>query len=287
MIRRSFGFAFVATIALTACSSSDSAAPAGAAGSGGTGGTGGVEPIGSLVILGDSISDRGTEADQTPVAELWYSLVEQNDDTKFADWKGKDLKTLYPNIKIVHAAKGGSVGTDLVSQAKGLPASLPGPVYVTVTIGGNDVKAAFINILQAKDQADRDAFKKELDDTFDELTKAGRFGTDVKVRIIDANIYDPSDGTGNFAQAHCPAPLSLFPPDTATDPLIKPWNDIVSAEVAKYGVRPTVIDIHALFKGHGVNAGADDWFVGDCNHPNPAGDSALRDAFWGAITSAP
>ena len=61
-----------------------------------------------------------------------------------------------------------------------------------------------------------------------ELTTPGRFGAGVKVKVLLTNIYDPSDGNGNFTYsktgAKCPAPLAYYPAGRETRPLLDPWQ---------------------------------------------------------------
>jgi lysophospholipase L1-like esterase len=280
---------------LVACSSSATNAPPTNPGGSGTPaqGTSGTDPgatgnpstggqdtgFKSYVILGDSISDQGGGA------PFFYDLLVQNDDAKYPDWKGKDFKTRFgADIKVVKASKSGAVSTNLPRQAMGLPTDLPGPVLVTITIGGNDMQGSILDILGNRDQGDRDAFKANLDKTYDELTRADRFGAGVQVRILEASIYDPSDGNGDFKGAGCPAPLNYMDPQP-TDGIFANWNGVVTTELGKYpSAKP--LDAYGTFKGHGVSHLKDgtSWFADDCIHPSTVGHNELRKLFWSAVT---
>jgi lysophospholipase L1-like esterase len=233
----------------------------------------------SYVTLGDSVSDKGGQG------PFFYDLLVKNDDAKYPDWKGKDLRTRYgADLNVVKASRGGATSRGLAAQIATLPAELPGPVLVTITIGGNDMRSAFADILGKRDQPARDAFRDNVASALTDLTKPDRFGAGVQVRVFEATIYDPSDGTGDFRGAGCPAPLSLMDPQP-TDPYFANWNGVVTDAV---GAHPEVrtLDAHAAFKGHGVGllkSGAS-WYVTDCIHPNAVGHNELRRAFWGAIT---
>ena len=234
------------------------------------------------VILGDSISDGGGEA------PFYYNLLDKNDDAKWPDATGKDFSALYgADIKIVKASKGGSKGQNLGSQISLIPATLEGPVLVTMTIGGNDVQSALGALLTTGDDSKQRAdFQEFLDAAVAELTKPDRFGPGVKVAVYMTNVYDPSDGNGNFTVAatgkKCPGALAYFPAGRETKPLLDPWDKIFTDVAAKYpGTK--VVDLRSKYDGHGV-AATDSWFVGDCIHPNAKGHDAIRDLFWEAVT---
>ena len=115
-----------------------------------------------------------------------------------------------------------------------------------------------------------------------ELTKPDRFGAGVEVHVFEADIYDPSDGKGDFSKHGCPAPLSLLPV-TPTDGFFTNWNAVVDDEVPMHGVS-LVSPLHSTFYGHGVGNAADRWYANDCIHPNKKGHNELRRMFWTGIT---
>jgi lysophospholipase L1-like esterase len=268
----------------TGAGGSTSAATTGAGGGatvGSTSGTGGSAPVvpayKSYVILGDSISDGGG------LGPFFYDILAVNDDLAYPEWKGKDLKSKFgQDLTVVSTAKAGAVSSNLPGQVTKLPATLPGPVAVTITIGGNDMQAAIINILQGKDQPARDAMRANLKAAYTELTKPDRFGPGVEVHVFQADIYDPTGGKGDFSKEGCPAPLS-FVPVTPTDPFFTNWNGVVKDEVPMHGVS-VVEPLHDNFYPHDLSNKADTWFYKDCIHPNKAGHNQLRAMFWKAIT---
>jgi GDSL-like lipase/acylhydrolase family protein len=246
-----------------------------------TSGTGGSAPVvpayKSYVILGDSISDHGG------VGPFFYDILATNDDNVYPEWKGKDLKSKFgQDLMVVSTAKGGAVSKDLPGQVTKLPASLPGPVAVTITIGGNDMQVAIGNILQGTDQPDQDAMRANLKAALGELTMPGRFGAGVEVHVFQADIYDPTGGKGDFSKEGCPAPLS-FLPVTPTDTFFMNWNGMVKDEVPMHGVS-LVEPLHDGFYAHSLSNKADGWFHTDCIHPNKVGHNQLRAMFWTAIT---
>lgn len=223
-------------------------------------------PFASYVILGDSISDRGGSG------PFFYDLL--------AD----DLKAKLGDVTVAKHSRAGAVSKELPGQATSVPATLPGPVAVTVTIGGNDMQRAVVDILQNRDEEARDAFKANLTAAYDDLLRDGRFGEGVKVTIFHATIYDPTDGEGNFAEAGCPGYLGAIPKQS-TAPFWDEWNEAAAEAVAKYGPAVVPVDIRSKFQGHGVGkleAGTS-WFAPDCIHPNTTGHDELRKIFFAAI----
>lgn len=229
----------------------------------GTGNNAGPKSFKTHVILGDSISDGGGEA------PFFYTLLDQ------------DLNAKYGAMKVVKASKGGAKAQNLGGQISTVTGPLEGPVLVTITIGGNDVQAAIGKIVTGGDDSkERNDFKEFLDGALAELKKPDRFGSGVQVSVYMTNVYDPSDGTGNFKFASgtkCGGALGFYPAGRPTTPTLDPWEQVFTDEAAKYGdVR--VLDLRAKFQGHGVPS-AEPWFVNDCIHPNAKGHSAIRDLF--------
>ncbi len=230
----------------------------------------------TYVILGDSISDKGGSG------PFFYDLLQKNDDAKYPDWKGKDFASRY-GTAVQKVSKGGAVSANLVGQIGALPATLAGPVVASITIGGNDMRAAITHILSGNDQADRDEFRANVAAALAKLTEPGRFGAGVEVWVYQADIYDPTDGTGTFPG--CPPPLGIVSAKNA-DQIWASWNQIVTEEVAKipHGIVPK---LHDTFRGHGVvTSGTTRWFAPDCIHPNTDGHAQLRALFWGSVTGA-
>ena len=267
------------TSGATAGAGGDTTSTSGSGGS--TSSTGGAAPVvpayKSYVILGDSISDQGG------VGPFFYDLLALNDDAAYPQWQGKDLKSKFgQDLTVVSTSKGGAVSSNLPGQVAKLPASLPGPVAVTITIGGNDMQVHIANILQGKDQPDRDAMRANLKAALTELTMPDRFGKGVEVHVFQADIYDPTGGKGDFSKQGCPAPLS-FLPVTPTDTFFMNWNAVVKDEVPMHGVS-LVEPLHDNFYPHSLSNDADGWFHTDCIHPNKAGHNQIRAMFWTAIT---
>ena len=249
-------FAWLAALLFVACSgssatdptSSSSGSGSSSGGSSGSldGGGGGDSsapsgPYKSYVTLGDSISDRGG------VAPFFYDLLAANDD---------------------------AVSSGLLNQIECIPEGVVPPVVVTLTIGGNDLRAAILRVLQGQDGPDRDAFRANLTAAFAALKKKLP-----GARVFQATIYDPSDGTGDFSR--CGSPLNLIPKQD-TKPFFAAWNQVATEVAAAEGV--TMVDAYSAFNGHGVVPTAENWFAADCIHPSRIGHNEMRKLFFPKIT---
>lgn len=257
----------------TGTSTSSSAGAGGGGGQGGgssgVGGSGGSPPLGlaslgTLVVLGDSISDGGG---QPP---FYYDLLKA------------DLQAKYGAITYHNKAQSGSETDSLVSQINSLPNSLPGPIAVTITSGGNDMKAAIVQVLTGTDAAKKQELGDNVDAALDLLLAPNAFGPGVLVYVFEGNIYDASDGAGDFGSHGCAfgQGLPAFPSDTYFDA----WNQVIADRVSQHG--QTSADMHDYFYGHGYNS-PPSWYASDCTHPSTVGHAALRDLFYSLITGEP
>lgn len=242
--------------------------------------------FGTFIALGDSITDRGGEA------PFYYDLVFKNDDAQYPAWKGKDLSTRYPGAQFVHGAVAGSITGPypdsaskglprLVDQVKKLGNAYAGDVLVVITIGGNDFSAHASDVVLGQDQAIRAQFAANLKAVLDELTTPARLGAG-KVVILEANIYDDTDGQGNWTKGgpSCPQFDTGKQVDTAA---FATWNKIITDAIAEHSGNDALLDIHGVFAGHGFN-GNDKWYAADCIHPNKRGHQELRREVWRMVT---
>jgi lysophospholipase L1-like esterase len=238
-----------------------------AAGSGGVGGgagsagSTGLAKLGSLVILGDSIGDGGGQG------PFYYDLLRA------------DLQALYGNISYQRKANGGSKTSDLKNQIGDLPKSLPGPVAVCVTSGGNDMKDVIAQIIIGQDAVFRAQMGANISQALDMLLAPGRFGAGVQVRVFEGNIYDASDGKGDFGSNNCAFGKGL--PAIPSDGYFASWNGEIATRVSQHA--QVLADMHAHFKGHGYH-GSPSWYASDCTHPNKLGHDQLRRLFYLKIT---
>jgi lysophospholipase L1-like esterase len=257
----------------------------GGGGGGGTdtGGTGGnAAPLlpagttlGTYIALGDSISDRGG------TGPYFYDLL------------STDLQAKFPGLTFVHAAQQGAI-TDVFSdnqptdapllktQIAGLGSSYTGDVLVSITIGGNDLNAHALAAISNTDAPIRGELDTHLAAELTELTTAGRLGSG-KVYVVIANIYDFTDGQGDFATVMCGPGVNISA--TATKTSFGAWNDVISTNIGKVG--GALYDMHADFTGHGYNNSdkTQVWYdSSSCIHPNALGHDAIRRSIYKIVT---
>jgi hypothetical protein len=256
----------------TVAVSSSSSATTGAGGAtGSTGATGGGDPggapglsdLGTLVVLGDSISDGGGEA------PYYYELLLTDLEAHY----GKPI--VYENY-----AQAGSTTLFLDGQLSQLPDELEGPVAVVITSGGNNMQYNVVQILAGADQMARDRMAGHIDDALTDLLAPDRFGAGVDVHVYEANVYDASDGEGDFGSNGCALPLDA--PDGSTE-IFASWNAAIEEQITVH--QQTLIDIHSHFTGHGY-ASAANWYADDCVHPNAPGHEQISQLVFDAITGS-
>jgi len=257
----------------------------GGGGGGGDTGTGGNAgpllaadaQIGTYIALGDSISDRGG------VSPYFYEAL------------NTDLKTKFPAMTYVHGAQQNAI-TDVYSdnmpagaptlkdQIAALGHDYPGDVVVTISIGGGDLNAHSFQAISNTDTALRGEFDAHLAAELGELTTPGRLGTG-KVYIVLANIYDFTDGMGNFKTVNCAPPGVSNVAADYDQKAFAAWNTVSSTSVGK--VKGFLYDMHADFAGHGYNNTntADVWYdSASCIHPNAKGHDAIRRSIYKIVT---
>ena len=148
-----------------------------------------------------------------------------------------------------------------------------------ITSGGNDMKAALPQVLAGLDGPIKQKVAANVDAALAELLAPDRFGPGVLVRVFEGNIYDASDGQGNFSQGKCAFGKGL--PAIPTDMYFDAWNlnirDVVLAR------DQTAVDMHAHFYDHGYN-NPPNWYASDCTHPSTLGHDQLRHLFYFEIT---
>ena len=269
-------------------------------GNGGTGGTGGgggggdtgggtggnAAPflatdaaVGTYIALGDSISDRGG------AGPYFYDLL------------NGDLAAKFPGLMFVHGAQQNAI-TDVYSdgQPAGAPTlkqqiaalgnNYPGDVVITISIGGNDLNAHALQAISNTDASLRGELDAHLTDELGELSTAGRLGSG-KVYIVLANIYDFTDGQGDFATVGCGPGVNIS--TTAVTTGFGNWNDVLATNVGKVG--GVLYDMYTDFHGHGYNNPDKSqlWFDASsdqtvCLLPNAAGHDAIRRSIYRILT---
>lgn len=251
-------------------------------------------PVGSLslvVNLGDSIA-AGYGVTK---AHSYLGLLEQNDNTAFANFTGKDLKTKFPGIVVANRAVSGSESDDLPGQAAKAPAnSGGGTTLVLISIGGNDLMFNYTSLLDPA-QAKALAAKVQGHLTTALATFADKSRYPGQVLVLLFNVYDFTDGKGTLPASasvndSCGL-LKLVPAFMAQKAIqnMAVYNQEMLAFIKSQKL--LLGDIHGAFLGHGFNYKdtlsahyhADDpslWFQSDCIHPNDRGHDAIRREVW-------
>jgi lysophospholipase L1-like esterase len=236
------------------------------------------ETLGTYIALGDSITDRGG------VGPFFYDGLKD------------DLTRKYPGLTYVHGGKASAI-TDVYASGKGngrptlkaqialLTSAYPGNVLVSITIGGNDLQAHSVEAIQdAQDSKNRlgpvkEELKQHLDAELGELLTPGRLGSG-KVYVVLANVYDFTDGQGNFGKLGCPPYANVRPEFEKA--AFADWNAVIAKSVSD--AKATLYDMHANFDGKGLNFKPDTWYHTDCIHPNAAGHEAIRKSLYKIVT---
>jgi lysophospholipase L1-like esterase len=210
------------------------------------------------------------------------SLLWRNRDHDFPAWAGRDLTARDPAARLALLASDGATSTTVAGeQLPRLRRLGVAPTLATVTMGGNDLLAAY---------GDAGAARRAIGAVVDNgrLVLAGlRALMGPRAPIIVATVYDPSDGSGDAGR------LGLPPWPQALE-LLAALNRAVGALAAAHGA--LVADVHARFFGHGLAAGDPTqpaarppnhglWYCGVIE-PNAWGASEIRATFWETLALA-
>jgi lysophospholipase L1-like esterase len=226
--------------------------------------------------LGDSLSidDYAGGPGRGAASLLW-----RNRDDDFPAWAGRDLTTQDPTAQLTLLASDGATSATVAGQQLGRLRRLERrPTLATVTMGGNDLLAAYGDATAA-----RRAIRTVLDNGRLVLASL-RALMGAQAPIVIATVYDPSDGSGDAGR------LGL-PPWPEALALLAELNRALVALAEDH--QALVADVHARFLGHGLATGnpaqpaarppdRDLWYCG-LIEPNAWGASEIRAAFWAAL----
>ena len=204
------------------------------------------------------------------------SLLWRNRDDDFPAWTGQDLTTRNPAAQLALLASDGATSTTVVGeQLRQLHRLELIPTLATVTMGGNDLLAAY-----GSSSAGRQAVE-QVTDNGQRLLASLRALMGPMAPIVVATVYDPSDGTGDAVRLGLP----VWP--EALD-LLAELNQALRTLAKEH--RALVADVHGRFLGHGLAIGdpaqsqprpsnRDLWYCG-LIEPNAWGASQIRATFW-------
>jgi len=240
-----------------------------------------------LLGIGDSIT-AGYGARE---GFSYFDRLVKNSAGDSPDMSGKNLSTVFPNLETQNLAVSGSTSFEHYEVIKSLQ-SQPKDVFgiVVMTTGGNDLIHNYgqmppeegamygASYTQAKPWIDN--FELRLDEMLTHLHKIFPGGC----QIFLANIYDPTDATGNTS-----AWLTGLPPWPDAERILLAYNATLSKFVDKYKY-VHLVDIHKPFLGHGIHCRkfwikhyhSDDptyWFYLNIEDPSERGYDAIRRLF--------
>ena len=210
------------------------------------------------------------------------SLLWRNRDDDFPAWAGRDLTARDPTARLALLASDGATSATVAGEQLGRLRRLERtPTLATVTMGGNDLLAAYGDAGAA-----RRAIRTVVDNGRLVLASLRTLmGPDTPILV--ATVYDPSDGRGDAGRLGLP-----------------PWPEALALLTELNGALRTlaehhqalVADVHARFLGHGLAAGdptqpaarpsnRDLWYC-DLIEPNAWGASEIRATFWATLERA-
>ena len=243
-----------------------------------------------VVNLGDSIA----AGYGMPTGEAFMELLMQNDDAAHPAFKGKDLKSKYPGIKLSDRSKGSSTSSDLPGQAARAATNPAGDTLVLISIGINDLLFNYSALLDAKE-----ALKIAASAQANILEALKRFSDKKmyggKVSVLLYSIFEVTDGAG-FLPKDAPGNqycgvIKLLGPQVSKK--VTSSFVLYNQEMAKFIRTQGLLmgDLYAAFLGHGFSykdksatyynaADPTLWFLSDCVHPNSRGHAGIRAETW-------
>jgi len=202
-----------------------------------------------LLGIGDSITD-GFGATE---GFSYFERLIKNPEGECEDMLGKNLSVVLPKLKAKNISVSGSVSLEHLGRIRSLkpqPTDVLG--IVVMTTGGNDLiheygqkppkECAMYGAILNQAQPWINNFEKRLDEMIIGIKEKFPGGC----HIFLANIYDPSDGTGNTNTWFTGLPDW---PDGLS--ILEAYNQIISNCADKYDF-VHLVDIHKHFLGHGI-----------------------------------
>ena len=224
--------------------------------------------ISHYLALGDSIS-----IDLYPAADVARrhpgkassdrlgaaSLLVENDDRLWPEFRGRDLKAQFPKINATDLTADGATTESLLRQVERIPRS-DEPTLATITAGGNDLLGEIGWAARSPSAAIAARLQQAIE---------GVLARRPQSRIIVGTVYDPSDGTNRLPGV--PGTLER------EAEWLREYNDRVRDLVATSD-QLLLADIHRHFLGHGLGAPeAERWYLQESIiEPNARGASEVR-----------
>jgi lysophospholipase L1-like esterase len=198
------------------------------------------------------------------------SLLARNDNAVWPEFAGQDLATRVPGIGCHFLAMDGATTDDVLASQVRVLETIEGGAdgVVTLTAGGNDL-LSLIGAADRTGDAGVERILRNLERILDNVR-----GHLPKAVLLVANVYDPTDGTGDL-EGHRLRPQEMR------------WLRDYNAGVARVCAARAagLIDVHGHFAGHGRSApAAERWYwTGSLIEPGVVGASELRRLWLAAL----
>jgi lysophospholipase L1-like esterase len=231
------------------------------------------------VALGDSMSTdhyptcdvRDLDLPPTRLDPLGAAaLLYRNDDTRWPEFRGKDLAH-QSGLQFMNLAEDGAMIEDVTTEELarlGRDSNDPG-VLVTITAGGNDLLGALTSgwpLDKAVSQITR-MYTDMVESVREELPHA---------TLLLTTVYDPTDGTGMLPGLERYGRLPLE--------YLDHFNDHVR-QTAPATPGAVLADVHRHFLRHGMTAPEENRWYWKRNpiEPNAQGASEIRRVWWDVL----
>jgi len=240
-----------------------------------------------LLGIGDSI----TNGFGAPKGFSYFDRLMENPPGDSKDMTGKNLSVIFPRISSNNLAVSGSVSSEHFRRIQNL-ARQPSDVMgiVVMTTGGNDLIHDYgrtdpkeyamygATLEQAK------PWIKNFDRRLEQMIPGMKEKFPGGCHIFLANIYDPTDGTGNTSTW-----VTGLPAWRDAIAILSAYNEIISRCADKYDY-VHLVNIHNAFLGHGIHCkkfwlrhyrfkDPHYWYYMNIEDPNPRGYDAIRRLF--------
>jgi lysophospholipase L1-like esterase len=248
-----------------------------------------------VLLLG--IGDSVTAGFGARKGYSYFDRLAENPPDEWPDMQGLSLQKVFPNFQRTNLAASGS--TSLEHEARQIPhlphADSNTMVIVVMTTGGNDLihsygrmppkEGAMFGATWEQAQPWVTNYATRLEQALEKITSAYPGGC----HIFLANIYDPTDGTGDARVVGLPRWPDAMRIHAA-------YNEAIQRTASSH-TNVHLVDLHEPFLGHGLGCAKfwqshyrkEDphyWYFVNLEDPNERGYDALRRLFLNEMVKA-
>jgi lysophospholipase L1-like esterase len=239
-----------------------------------------------LIGLGDSVT-AGFGARK---GYSYFDRLVQNPTDEFPDMNGNCLGKVFPEFAFTNLAISGSTSMELLKNELPHLAQAGSNTLgiIVVTTGGNDLihnygrtpprEEAMYGATLAEAKPWINDFEQRIESMIQQIES--RFPGGCQIYL--ANIYDPTDGIGDAERAHLPEWPEM-------ERVLDAYNDVILRCGQKHP-NVHIIDIHAVFSGHGIHCtqfwrtnydwhDPHYWYYSNLEDPNERGYDVIRRLF--------